>query len=127
MKFVLIVLPFLLAITDPAKIGKVNTLKSEAKKSYLEGNYPVAIRQYKQLIDSLNINEDEVKLNLAHAYYQSKDTTNAISAYQNLTASTTNAYKSIANQQLGVIKNQQGNLEEALTYFKQAIKADPAN
>ncbi|MFY7919936.1 MAG: hypothetical protein ACOVOF_11490 [Chryseotalea sp.] len=126
MKLLLITI-LLMFHTDPTKIGKVNTLKTEAKKSYLSGDYPVAIRQYKQLIDSLQINEDEVKLNLAHAYYHSKDTTNAMATYQSLTASQTNALKSIANQQLGVIKNQQGKLEEALSYFKLAIKADPTN
>ena len=127
MKLLLLIFALVTSPTDPNKIGKINSLKTEAKKSYLAGNYPEAIKQYTQLIDSLQVDEDEVKLNLAHAYFHSKDTTNAVSKYQNLLASSNTAYKSIAHQQLGVIKNQQGQLEEALQYFKQAIKADPAN
>jgi len=35
--------------------------------------------------------------------------------------------KSLANQQLGVMANRKGKFEEALNYFKNALKADPTN
>jgi hypothetical protein len=66
-------------------------------------------------------------LNLASAYYNLKDTTNALSQYQSLTASSKNQLRSKAQQQLGLIADQQGKQEEALSYFKESIKSDITN
>jgi Ca-activated chloride channel family protein len=71
----------------------------------------------------MNVREDEVLLNLASAYYNLKDTTNALSQYQSLTASPKNQLRSKAQQQLGLIADQQGKQEEALSYFKKPLKA----
>jgi Ca-activated chloride channel homolog len=114
-------------LTDPTKIGKINALKSDAKKAYLAGDYKTAITKYRYLVDSLNVQEDEVLLNLANAYYQLNDTTNATSQYQSLTQSPKNQLRSKAQQQLGIVTNKQGKSEEALEHFKQAIKSDPTN
>jgi tetratricopeptide (TPR) repeat protein len=113
--------------TDPGKISKVNSLKSEARKAFNSGDYQTAVSKYTMLKDSLAVKEDEINLNLAHAYYQLKDSTQAITAYQEVASSSDNTIKSKANQQLGIIHNQQGKFEEALNNFKQAIKADPNN
>lgn len=119
---------FLLAfLIDPTKIGKINSLKSEAKKAYLAGDYKTAIQKYRYLVDSLHVQEDEVLLNLANSYFQLNDTTNAAGEYQLLTQSSKNQLRSKAQQQLGVMTNKQGKAEEALNHFKQAIKSDPAN
>ena len=118
---------FLALLTDPTKIGKINSLKSEAKKAYEAGDFKTAITKYRYLIDSLHVNEDEVNLNLANAYFQLNDTTNAVSQYQSLTQSSKNQLRSKAQQQLGVMSNRQGKFEEALNHFKQAIKSDPTN
>jgi Ca-activated chloride channel homolog len=112
---------------DPIKISKINRAKAEAKKAYEAGDFKKAASTYRYLIDSLNVNEDEVLLNLANAYYQQKDTANAQTTYQGLTSSTKNQISSKANQQLGLMANEKGKAEEALNYFKQAIKADPSN
>lgn len=121
---VLIVLVFLI---DPGKIGKVNNAKSEAKKAYQAGEYETAVRQYKTLIDSLGVKEDEVSMNLAHSYFHLNDTLNANNAYLPLTNSNNSKIKSVANLQLGVMANRLGKFEEALNYFKNALKADPTN
>jgi Ca-activated chloride channel homolog len=113
--------------TGPGDINKINSLKSEAKAAYVKGNYQVAIDKYKYLIDSLGVKEDEVMLNLANAYFNSKDTLNAPTTYMPLTQSTDTKIKSIANQQLGVMANRNGKFEEALNYFKQALKTAPDN
>ncbi len=39
-----------------------------------------AIEKYKLLIDSLQVNEEEVAMNLANAYFNLNDTANALSA-----------------------------------------------
>ncbi len=123
MKFLIL----LLFIPGPGDIGKINSAKSEAKKAYQRGDYKKAIEQYQFLTDSLGVDEEEVRMNLAHAYFQLNDTTNAQQRYQPLTGSNRAAYRSLANQQLGVLSNRQGKLEEALNYFKSAMKADATN
>ena len=118
----------LLAFTvDPGKIGKVNSLKSEAKEAYKKGDYQKAIEKYRYLVDSLSVTEDEVRLNLANAYFESNDTVNTFQSYQPLTQSTNSKIRSIAHQQMGVLANRQSKFEEALASFKQALKADPTN
>jgi len=85
MKYALFIL--LVFLIDPGKIGKVNSVKSEAKKAYLRGEYANAVKQYKLLIDSLGVNEDEVSMNLAHSYFELNDTLNATNTYLPLTNS----------------------------------------
>jgi Ca-activated chloride channel homolog len=127
MKLVTILIVFALAIVDPVTIGKINTAKSEARKAYASGDYKGAVQKYRYLTDSLNVQEDEVRLNLANAYFQTNDTTNALSGYSSLTASAKSDIRSKAQQQLGIMNHRQGKLEEALENFKQAIKADANN
>ena len=83
---ILLLLASLLSI-DPSKISRVNKLKSEAKKSYLAGDMKAAIEKYKFLIDSLHVDEEEVAMNLANAYFNTNDTTNALNRYQPLSVS----------------------------------------
>ncbi len=118
---------FLLAFIGPGDIGKVNMEKSAAKDAYQRGEFKAAVTHYKTLIDSLGVKEDEVAMNLAHAYFQLNDTLNAQNSYLPLTGSSTSRFRSLANQQLGVLANRQGKFEEALNYFKNSLKADPAN
>jgi tetratricopeptide (TPR) repeat protein len=128
MKFV-VMLTILSALfaNDPLKTTKINRAKSQAKTAFNSGDYKTAIQKYRFLIDSMGVKEDPVYLNLAHAYYLAKDTANAFSLYQQLSASSEKGVNSKANQQLGVMTNMRGKAEEALNYFKQAIKSDPLN
>jgi Ca-activated chloride channel family protein len=127
MKSIIAVLIFLTMLIDPTRIGKINAAKADAKKTFNEGKYQEAIKKYRYLIESLHVDEDEVKLNLAHAYYLAKDTANAKPIYQSLTQSLKNEIRSKALQQLGVMNNSLNKSEEALAQFKQAIKTDPSN
>ena len=127
MKTALLFLLASLLFTDLDKIGKINSAKAEAKKAFLSGDFTTAIKKYTYLIDSLGVNEDEVRANLASAYFQANDTTGALNNYQRLTQSANKKISSVANQQLGVLANNQEKLEESLNYFKQALKAAPEN
>ncbi len=127
MKGIILFLVASLLFTDLDKIGKINSAKAEAKKAFLSGDFKTAIEKYSYLVDSLGVNEDEVRANLASAYFQANDTTHAQSTYQQLLQSANKKIKSVANQQLGVMANNQEKLEEALEYFKQALKAAPEN
>lgn len=124
MKFTLLLL---LLLVDPGKIGRINSEKSAAKEAYMRGEFKKAVTHYKTLADSLDVKEEEVMMNLAHSYFQLNDTVNAQHAYLPLTNSANSGFRSIANQQLGVMNNRLGKFEEALNYFKNALKADPSN
>lgn len=126
MKFSFLLIVLLIA-TDPMKISRINAIKSEAKKAFQSGDYKLAASKYALLADSLGVKEDEILMNLAHAYYLQKDTANAFTRYQSLTQSVSNEIASKAGNQLGLMLNQRGKPEEALAYFKQALKNDPRN
>jgi len=128
MKFLVALAVLFSAITnDPLKVSRINKAKSQAKAAFNSGDYQSAIAKYRYLIDTLGVKEDPVSLNLAHAYYLSKDTANAFPMYQQLTFSADKKISSKANQQLGLMTNLRGKPEQALEYFKQAIKSDPLN
>lgn len=127
MKLMVISIALITLFNDPLKISKINSAKSAAKTAFNSGDYKAAIEKYKFLIDSLGVKEEEVLLNLAHAYYLQKDTANAATTYQPLTASVKKEISSKAFQQLGLLANQKGKSEEALNDFKQAVKADTKN
>lgn len=126
MKYAFIIL-LAAMITDPFKIRKINAAKSEAREAFQSGDYQKAADLYTYLIDSLEVKEDEMILNRGHAYYLLKDTANAMLNYQSLLQSAKKTLASKAGNQLGNILNRQGKSAEALSYFKQALKADPSN
>ncbi len=126
-KVIVALLLSILFISDVDRIAQINSLKAEAKKAFTSGDYKTAVEKYKYLIDSLQVNEDEVTLNLANAFFQINDSANASIHYSSLSQSSTADIQSRANQQLGVLSNRAGQYEKALGYFKQALKADPSN
>lgn len=123
--FVLIVMAGL--GNEITRIARINALKKEAKEAYLSGDYQKAIENYQYLVDSFDVKDDMLMLNLSNAYYKINDTTNAISNYQSLLESPTREVRSIAYQQLGIIKSQSKKYKEALRDFKQSLKANPVN
>ena len=125
MKFVILLL--LIGINDPNNIALINAYKADAEQSFLAKDFSQAVSQYKFLMDSLNVNEDAIHLNLGHAYHQMGDTAQARTAYNQATLSSNADLKSIAYQQLGVISKSNKNLKESLAYLKASIKANPAN
>jgi Ca-activated chloride channel family protein len=127
MKYILVSLFVVAFVTDPFRIGKINRAKSEAREAYTSGDYKTAVQKYHYLIDSMKVMEDELKLNLANAYFLLNDTANALTNYESLAGSKVNAVRSKAQQQLGIMNYRKQKLEEALNNFKQAIKADPEN
>jgi len=123
-----LIITFLAFITtDPADIAIVNALKKEAKNAYLAGDFDKAIGNYHILLDSMGLNEDEISLNLAHAYARKGDTEQAKSSYNQLVSSDNKNVQSIANQQLGIYAKEAQELEKSLNFFKQSLMANPAN
>ena len=108
-------------------IAKINALKKEAKEAYNNGDYQTALKHYELLSDSLAVKDDNILLNLANAYFNVQDTTKAINSYSELTTSKNKVVRSVAHQQLGIIKNRDKQFKEALSHFKESLKADPLN
>lgn len=128
MKVVLSLLVLIsLLSNDPLRTTKINRAKSQAKEAFNKGDYRAAAEKFRYLIDSLGVKDDAVMLNLAHAYYLSKDTANALPLYGQLAGSASGKISSKANQQLGVMANQRGRSAEALQHFRQAVVDDPFN
>lgn len=70
MKYVLGIILLFTSVTDPVtKIAKSNKLKRTASTAYNEGNYELAIQSYTELLDSLEVDDDKARLNLANAAY----------------------------------------------------------
>lgn len=108
-------------------IATINRLKKEAEQAYQNGNYEQAIQRYQVLVDSLQVQDEKVRLNLAHAYLQAGDTATAQRQYGQLMNAETTDIKSVAYQQMGTINTQQQQYKEALALFKESLKANPAN
>jgi Ca-activated chloride channel family protein len=109
------------------EIRKVNRFKAEAEKAYLEKNYTLAINKYSVLIYNFHSSNERIRMNLANAYYQNKDTAEAVHHYKKLAISSDSFLRSVSNQQLGLISSIARQDKKALSYFKEALKADPGN
>lgn len=110
------------------KIARENSVKKEAEEAYQNKNYAKAIEKFTYLTDTLKVADEKAILNLGHAYYKTGDLPNAAKSYEKLYGSANNNIKSIAAQQLGIISYKgDKDKEKALAYFKDALRANPAN
>lgn len=70
MKYLIGVLILIASITDPVtKIAKSNKLKRTAESAYEAENYADAVQAYQLLLDSMQVEDDKARLNLANAAY----------------------------------------------------------
>ena len=128
MKVLLILLVLLDGISGITKISKENSCKKEAEEAFLRKDYKTAITKFLYLSDSLKVQDEKAQLDLGHSYYNTNDLPNASKSYEKLYSSTDKNLRSIAAQQLGIISYKADkDKEKALTYFKEALKANPAN
>lgn len=122
-------------------IDRGNELKHLAKEANLYGNYELEIKHLNELIQLKKDNDDIVYLNLAHAYFNNNQSSQAQKLYLNLVNSNDATIKSIAYQQLGILyafkfrylveikqnEKAQNQLEKALSFFKKSLIANPKN
>lgn len=128
MKILISIMISVLAVTGIIDdIATVNRLKKEAEQAYKEKDYPTAINRYNILLDSLNVEDENIRMNLAHAYLRADDTAAAQQNYSRMISSDNRQVKSLAYQQLGVINSDKKQYKEALGLFKESLKADPSN
>lgn len=127
-------LPLILLVifqTGPGKfnrIARVNDLKDDAKEAYESGNYPAAAGIYETLIDSFDVKSDAVLLNYAHSLLKTGKPKEADAQYREVAANGKDkVIQSSAYQQLGVLATKDNNLQDAVTYFKESLKANTKN
>jgi hypothetical protein len=108
-------------------ITKINKLTKNAEKAFKEKNYKVAINDYNILIDSFNISNEKIHLNLAHSHLLSNDTLKAIENYNIASITNNNKIKSIAYQQLGNINESKNKLKNATEFYKKSILSNNSN
>lgn len=111
------------------RIAETNRLKEKAEEAFTAGRYSEAADHYEVLITKWGENSDAVRLNRAHALQQIQKETEATEAYRAIAEGEAGkAAKSRALQQLGFLAGQdEKKLQDAMQYFKEALKADPTN
>ena len=127
MNFTSLLLTLWLLLGTFNDIATVNRLKQEAQTALQQKEYTKAAQYYSQIVDSLQVNDEAVRLNLAHALLLAGDTANAQRNYSLLTSSEDRSLQSVAYQQVGVVASAQKKYKEALAIFKESLKADPTN
>ena len=120
-KFIIIIL---LNINN---IDEINRLTKEAEIYFKNEEYDKSIANYKILIDSFDVTNEKIYLNLAHSHFLSNDTAKALENYTYATITNNNKIKSIALQQIGNINESRNKLEEALDFYKESIISDNSN
>tara|TARA_B100001989_G_scaffold70282_1_gene47767 strand:- start:350 stop:1105 length:756 start_codon:yes stop_codon:yes gene_type:complete len=120
-KFIIIIL---LNINN---IDEINRLTKEAEIYFKNEEYDKSIANYKILIDSFDVTNEKIYLNLAHSHFLSNDTAKALENYTYATITNNNEIKSIALQQIGNINESRNKLEEALDFYKESIISDNNN
>lgn len=128
MKFLMTIMLAVLTLAGIIdNIATVNRLKKEAEEAFKAKEYTKAIKNYNLLLDSLEVKDENIRANLAHAYLMSGDTAAAQQNYTQLINTDDQQIKSMAYQQLGIVNADQKKYKEALSFFKESLKADPAN
>jgi tetratricopeptide (TPR) repeat protein len=117
----------LFSVTDIGRTAKTNRLIREAETAYQNQNFLEAIEKYKLLVDSFQVNNETIVLNLANAYYNNNEKESATGYYTQLLSSRDKTIRTAANQQMGLLAFQKEELPQAMNYFKESLLADPAN
>ncbi|WP_299820619.1 tetratricopeptide repeat protein [uncultured Pontibacter sp.] len=108
-------------------ISKVNEYNAKAALAFKKQQYHEAIVAYEYLLHDLEINDDQVRLNLAHTYYKANRFKEALQQYHLLADNKARHLRSVVHLQLGNIATKQKKYKQALSLYKQALVADPAN
>ncbi len=111
------------------RIAETNRLKEQAEEAYQAGRYAEAAEYYNILITKWGETSDAVRLNKANALLQAEKVPEATEAYREIAeGSAGKPARSRALQQLGYLaSNDEKKLQDAMQYFKEALKADPTN
>ena len=108
-------------------ISQVNEYAGKAALAYKQQQYQEAIVSYEYLLNDLEVNDDQIRLNLAHAYYKAERLKEAQQQYRLLAEGKATYTRSVVYLQLGNIATKQRKYKQALALYKQALIAAPGN
>lgn len=147
MRYILSIFLLFVSLTDPiTRISKVNNLKKDAKEAMEQKEYVKAVLHYIDLVDSMQIEDDNLKMNMASAAFhlsygkvssELKSTTDQEAPVQLDTAGTSdtsldlkfaviaeNKYLELVDSQNKAIASNAYNQRGIITYF-QSQKEEP--
>lgn len=108
-------------------ISRSNRAKTEGRQAYLEKDYSKALEAYQNIATASLFAEPEVRLNLAHAYFQLNQLQDARRYYTRLSKINNHLLASRAYNQLGVVEILDKDTLAALHYFKESLRQNPDN
>ena len=128
MKVLLAVFLFLSLLGEGLQLAsRINKGVQDAETLYKRGQYRQAVALYQYLADSLQVTDEQLVLNQAHAAFQAGDVKIATRNYTLLARHRDPTVQSVASTQLALLYYQKGNTERALYTFKKALIQDPTN
>ncbi|MCP2043955.1 aerotolerance protein [Pontibacter sp. HSC-36F09] len=108
-------------------ISLMNEHADLAAAAYKRGNYIEAVASYEYLLEDLDVQDDQVRLNLGHAYFRIGELQKAQQQYTLLANHATRHIKAVSLLQLGAISAQSKKYKQALSYFRQTLIVEPGN
>jgi len=108
-------------------ITRINEYAITAAAAYAQEDYVEAIAAYEYLLHDLEVRDDQLQLNLAHAYYCAGLWLQAQQEYRLLANHQSHHLRAVAHLQLGNIATGQAKYRQALTLYKTALIAEPIN
>jgi hypothetical protein len=108
-------------------ISRINEYAAIAADAYHREDYVEAITAYEYLLDDLEVQDDQLRLNLGHAYFRAGQLQQAQQSYTLLANHSSNHIRAVALLQLGNIAVQGNKYKQALAYFRQSLIASPDN
>lgn len=108
-------------------ISRANYAKSEAEKAYIEKDYPLAVKLYKEITYGSIFIEPAARLYLAHSYYNLDSLDSAFYHYGLLNSVNDQNIASKANTQLAVILASRKDTMMALQHLQTALRQNPQN
>jgi tetratricopeptide (TPR) repeat protein len=123
-------LTFLLWLTDNRSLEAVSRSNEARKKgqlAYKNADYSEAVLAYRTVLSASMFTQPEVRLNLAHAYFQQKQWQNAQRYYSQLAAVRQPVLASRAQMQLGIIHALRRDTLSALRFFQKSLITNPEN
>jgi hypothetical protein len=108
-------------------ISRMNEYAHIAAVAYARGEYIESVAAYEYLLEDLKVQDDQVRLNLGHAYFKLGEMQKARQQYTLLAEHSTRHIRAVALLQLGTISAQSNKYKQALSFFRQALVVEPGN
>ncbi|MBJ6116658.1 aerotolerance protein [Pontibacter sp. BT310] len=108
-------------------ISRINDYTVRAAKAYEKENYAEAITAYEYLLEDLEVQDDQLRLNLAHAYFKAGLWADAQYQYRLLADHTSGHIRSVVHLQLGNIASYSKKYAQALSLYRNSLVANPEN